>query len=210
MNHLLNTSYSNKLFRSVRDTFSDRIFLGKVVTIALPVSLQNLLNTVTNMIDTIMIGSLGATALAAVGLANKYFFVFGLLVFGICSGSGVLAAQFYGNRDVRNIRKVLGLTVIMATIGAILFMLPGFFAPDVVMRIFTNSTDAQKLGIIYLRIIVFTYWFTAVNVAMTQIMRTVGEAKKPVYTSILAIAVNIFLNYTLIFGHFGAPRLGVA
>ena len=76
MNHLLNTSYSNKLFRSVRDTFSDRIFLGKVVTIALPVSLQNLLNTVTNMIDTIMIGSLGATALAAVGLANKYFFVF--------------------------------------------------------------------------------------------------------------------------------------
>ena len=210
MNELLNQSNSNKFFRSVRDTFSDRIFLGKVVTIALPVSLQNLLNTVTNMIDTIMIGSLGASALAAVGLANKYFFVFGLLVFGICSGSGVLAAQFYGNRDVRNIRKVLGLTVIMATVGAIVFMLPCFFTPDVVMRIFTNSADAQKLGIIYLRIVVFTYWFTAVNVAMTQIMRTVGEAKKPVYTSILAIAANIFLNYTLIFGHFGAPRLGVA
>ena len=59
----------------VRETFTDRVFLGKALMVALPVTLQNLLNTVTQMVDTIMIGSLGASALAAVGLANKYFFV---------------------------------------------------------------------------------------------------------------------------------------
>jgi len=202
--------HSFNIIHSVRDTFADRLFLNKMIMIALPVALQNLLNTVTNMVDTIMIGSLGASAIAAVGLANKYFFVFGLLVFGICSGSGVLAAQFFGNRDLKNIRKALGLTLIFASAGAVLFMIPGIFAPGIVMRIFTTSPKAQALGALYLRIVVFSYWFNAVNVSLTLMMRTVGEARKPVLTSILAIAVNIILNYALIFGRLGAPRLGVA
>ena len=71
----------------------DRIFLQKAVRIALPVAMQGMLNTIVNLVDTMMIGTLGETTIAAVGLANKVFFVFSLLVFGIVSGSGVLAAQ---------------------------------------------------------------------------------------------------------------------
>ena len=76
-----------------KDMMRDKIFLSKVFQIALPVAMQGMLNTIVNLVDTMMIGALGETAIAAVGLANKVFFVYSLLVFGIVSGSGVLAAQ---------------------------------------------------------------------------------------------------------------------
>ena len=91
---------------AVKQMIQDKAFLEKAFRIALPVAMQGMLNTVVNMVDTMMIGMLGETAIAAVGLANKVFFVFSLLVFGVVSGSGILAAQYWGNGDVKNIRKV--------------------------------------------------------------------------------------------------------
>lgn len=108
----------------------DRRFLGKAVTIAFPVAMQGMLNTIVNLVDTMMIGTLGETSIAAVGLANKVFFVFSLLVFGIVSGSGVLAAQYWGNHDVKNIRKVLGLALMISTAGSLCFLIPAQICPE--------------------------------------------------------------------------------
>ena len=83
-----------KVIADTKEMLRDRIFLKKAVMIALPVALQGMLNTIVNLVDTMMIGQLGETTIAAVGLANKVFFVFSLLVFGVASGSGVLAAQY--------------------------------------------------------------------------------------------------------------------
>ena len=113
----------------------DRIFLSKAFRIALPVAMQGMLNTLVNLADTLMIGSLGESTIAAVGLANKVFFVFTLLVFGIVSGSGVLAAQYWGNQDVKNIRKVMGLALTLSMIGALCFVIPCVLAPEKVMRL---------------------------------------------------------------------------
>lgn len=85
-----------QIINDTKEMFCDSSFLKKTVMIALPVAMQGMLNTVVNLVDNLMIGSLGSTAIASVGLANKVFFVFTLLVFGVNSGSGILAAQYWG------------------------------------------------------------------------------------------------------------------
>lgn len=187
------------LLQTTKDMFRDRVFLGKAFRIALPVAMQGMLNTVVNLVDTMMIGTLGATAIAAVGLANKVFFVFSLLVFGIVSGSGVLAAQYWGNRDEKNIRKVLGLALILALGGAFLFLVPAVACPEFVMRIFTLSPETIRTGAAYLTIAAISYPFTAFTNVYVAMLRAVGQVKLPVLTSCLAIVVNITLNFLLIF-----------
>lgn len=187
------------MFTAVRTMAEDRIFLGKAVRIALPVAMQGMLNTVVNLVDTLMIGTLGATVIAAVGLANKVFFVFSMLVFGIVSGSGILAAQYWGNQDLKNIRKVLGLSLLLALGGSMLFLIPAVFFPELVMRIFTLSPDTIRIGASYLAIAAISYPFTAFTNVYVAMLRAVGQVKLPVLTSCMAIAINLVLNFFLIF-----------
>lgn len=190
--------------------FRDSRFLKKALMIACPVALQGMLNTIVNLVDTLMIGTMGATAIAAVGLANKFFFVFSLLVFGIVSGSGILAAQFWGKGDIKNIRKVLGLSILLALAGALFFLVPALISPQSVMRIFTTSQDSVDLGARYLKIAVLTYPFLAMTNVYVAILRAVNKVLFPVISSCIAIVINIGLNYVLIFGKLGAPALGVS
>jgi putative MATE family efflux protein len=199
-----------KLLEDTKIMMNDRIFLSKTVRIALPVAMQGMLNTVVNMIDTMMIGSLGATAIAAVGLANKVFFVMTLLVFGVVSGSGILAAQFWGNQDVKGIRKVLGLALLLSVGAAVAFFLPAVLCPRAVMRIFTTGEETIRIGASYLVLAAFSYPFIAVSNTYVAMLRAVGQVKAPVLISSVTILINIVLNYTLIFGKFGAPAMGVA
>lgn len=187
------------LLATTKNMLSDRMFLEKAFRIALPVAMQGMLNTVVNLVDTMMIGTLGETAIAAVGLANKVFFVFSLLVFGIVSGSGILAAQYWGNGDVKNIRKVLGLALVLAVGGAVCFLVPATVNPELVMRIFTTSADTIRVGAAYLVIAAVSYPFTAFTNVYVAMLRAVGQVKLPVLTSCLAIIVNIVCNFLLIF-----------
>lgn len=193
----------------LKGMFQDKVFLKKAFMIACPVALQGMLNTVVNLVDTMMIGTLGETTIAAVGLANKLFFVFCLLVFGVVSGSGILAAQYWGNHDIKNIRKVLGLAMLLALAASVLFLIPSQVCPELVMRIFTTSEGAITTGTSYLLIVAWSYPFIAITNTYVAMMRAVGRVKAPVAVSLLAIVINIVLNYTLIFGKFGAPALGV-
>ncbi|MGL5434299.1 MAG: MATE family efflux transporter [Lachnospiraceae bacterium] len=197
-----------QILSDTRNMIQDRTFLQKAMMIAFPVALQGMLNTIVNLVDTMMIGSLGESTIAAVGLANKVFFVFSLLVFGVVSGSGVLAAQYWGNKDVRHIRKVLGLALLIALMGSLFFVIPSEVRPDLVMRLFTTSPDTIAIGASYLTIAALSYPFIAVTNTYVAMMRAVGQVKAPVVISCITIMINIILNYILIFGHFGAPAMG--
>lgn len=184
-------------------------FVRKTASIAIPVAIQGMMNTVLNMVDTMMIGSIGETPLAAVGLANKVFFVLSLLLFGIASGSCVMTAQYWGNKDVKSARRVLGISIIIAVSSAFMFCLAGLFIPEKVMRIFTPQADTIALGVEYLKIVAITYPVQALTQCYVYFNRAVGRVKMPVIVSGVAIFINICLNYTLITGKFGMPALGV-
>ena len=195
-----------QLYRNMLD---DKKFIKKAIAIAIPITFQLLLNTTLNFIDILMIGSLGETPIAAVGLANKVFFVFSLLLFGICSGSSILTSQYFGKKDIKSIRRVLGISLVIGLIGSIFFVIPGILCPKLVMNIFTPSTNTIAIGASYLAIVAISYPLTAITNVYTAVLRSVNEVRLPVVISLVSIFINIVLNYTLIFGHFGAPALGV-
>lgn len=188
----------------------DKAFLKKIFAIAIPIALQGLLNTSLNFADIIMIGKLGESAIAGVGLANKVFFVFTLLVFGIISGSGVLTAQYWGKHEVKNIRKVLGISLLLALGASVLFVVPCIVNPEFVMSIFTGSRETIKLGAAYLAVVVISYPFTAVTNAYVSLLRGVNQVKAPVVISSVSILINLIFNYLFIYGKYGFPELGVA
>lgn len=193
----------------IREVFEDKSFLKKIISIAIPIAFQNLLNTTLNLVDTMMIGSLGQSTIAAVGLANKVFFVFSLLLFGIVSGSSILTAQYYGKKDIKSIRKVLGISLLLGLAGSLLFVLAGLFIPKMVMRVFTPSENTIILGAKYLRIVALSYPLTAVTNCYISILRATNKVKAPVFISMASIMVNIVLNYTFIYGNFGFKAMGV-
>lgn len=186
----------------------DHAFLKKTILLAGPVAIQGFLNNILNMIDSLMIGSLGETPIAAVGLANKVFFVFSLLCFGICSGSGVLSSQYWGTKDIKSIKKVLGISLIFGVIGSFIIAIPSILAPRMVMRIFTPNQETIMIGASYLGIVAFSYPINAISQCYITILRSMNQVKVPVIISFLSLFVNAGINYVLIFGKFGMPQLG--
>ena len=182
-------------------------FWKKVLIIGLPVSIQNLINTTVNMVDTFMIGSLGDDYESAVGLASKVFFVMNLLIFGIVSGCSVLLSQYYGKRDDANLNKTFGFMTILALIGSLIFFILAISIPNSLMRIFTESTNLIDIGAPYLRIVSISYLFTAFSMAASAMLRSINKTRAPMVFTIISVLVNVLFNYLLIFGQFGLPAL---
>lgn len=188
----------------------DKDFYKKLTNIALPITLQNLIMSSVNMVDTLMITQLGDANIAAVGLANQVFFFFSLILFGVNSGSSIFVAQFWGKKDVKNIRRILGLALLICGTISIIFTIGALFVPELLMRIFTDEKDVVEIGVQYLRVIAISYLATAVSFTFNTALRSVGQAKVPMFVSMVALVINTVFNYFLIFGKFGFPEMGAA
>ncbi|SHI36029.1 putative efflux protein, MATE family [Dethiosulfatibacter aminovorans DSM 17477] len=194
---------------TLNDKSNNKIIYNTMLTIALPVIIQHLISIGLNLVDTVMIGRLGEPELAAVGIANRFFMIFGLFCFGFYSGCSVFISQYWGIKDIKNIRKVFGIEIISGFSVAILFSTLALVFPHVIMRIFIKDPVVIDYGIQYLRIIGLAYIFIAISFALSYNSRSIHRVKMTVVINTIAISINTFLNYVLIYGKFGFPQLGV-
>ncbi len=187
----------------------DEYFYKTMFLIALPVVIQHIISIGLNLVDTVMIGRLGEDFLAAVGIANRIYFLFTIFCFGLYSGAAVFISQYWGVRDIKNIRKVFGIEITFGILIALVTSLLVQLFPHQIMSIFIDEEYVISLGIQYLRIISFSYIITAISFAISFNSRSVHLLKKPTIINATAISLNTFLNYILIYGKFGFPALGV-
>lgn len=189
--------------------FSGKDFYSQLLVIALPIIIQNFISSSLNMVDTVMIGRLGETEIAAVGLANQFFLLYNLLIMGIHSGCSVFIAQFWGKGEKGGIRKVLLVGLLASVIISFLFTVIALFYPEGIIHIFTHDPLVIREGASYLKVVSISYVFTAISFGFAIASRSIGNTVLPMLVSALALGCNTFLNYVLIFGNFGAPQLGV-
>ena len=188
----------------------EKEFYKNVAKIAVPIALQGLITTGVNMMDTIMIGTVGETQLSAVSLANQFINIFHIFCMGIGMGASVLVARYYGMKDKPALKKTVAIMLRLCLAMATLFCVATILIPEHIMKIYTSETDIISNGVKYLEWSVVTYFLLGLSLTCTIVLRNVGMVKIPLYTSIGAFFVNIGANYAFIFGKLGAPEMGVA
>ncbi len=187
----------------------DRAFLREMLTIAIPISFQQLVNASLNMLDVLMVGQLGETSIAALGLANQVFFVFIILLFGLTSGMAIFTAQFWGKQEVGPIRKVLGMSILVSSLIALVFTLAATLMPHAILGFYTNDPEVIEIGARYLRIVGLSYIPVALATSYIATLRSIQLIKLTVVATISALIFKTTVGYLLIFGIGGFPALGV-
>lgn len=187
----------------------EKAFLNKVFFIAIPIIIQNFITSSLNIIDTMMIGKLGETEIASVGIANQYFFLLNIIIMGLFSGIGIFVSQYYGKRDIKSIRKLVGVGIVSALIIGIIFTFFARVMPEGIIGLFNTDSRVIKLGTDYLVIVSLSYVFTAISFNYSIASRCVEKTVVPMIASSIALLTNTFLNWVLIFGNLGAPEMGV-
>ena len=187
----------------------DKAFFRAMLALAVPVAFQQLITAGLNMIDVLMVGQLGEASVAALGLANQIFFLLILFLFGTTSGMAIFTAQYWGKGDTENIRKVLGICLVLAISVAALFSLAATLIPERLMSFYTEDPEVIQLGSEYLRIVGLSYVLMAISVSYISVLRSITLVTMTMIVSVCALVIKTFLGYSLIFGHFGLPALGV-
>ena len=185
-------------------------FYKTLITLCIPIIIQNLLSNLINMVDTIMVGGLGEISVASIGIANQYFFLYNMALSGIIGGASLFIAQFYGKNDKLNIRKITGLSVISALMIGITFMIVALFSPKFIIYFFSKDLDVIKVATNYFSIIGFCYLIIAISNVFSMGSRSIRNPKLGMICSTISLFINIILNYVFIFGKLGMPALGAS
>lgn len=206
------------MFRKWKERYiGTKEFYLYVCGIAVPMILQNLITNFVSMLDNIMVGQVGTAEMSAVSIVNQFMFVFNITVFGGISGASIFGTQYFGKGDAEGqkytFRFRIYLVLVLMAIGGVVFSL---FDTQLI-GLFLSNEDAPDLvgatlrhGQTYLSIMLWGLIPFGIGQAYASVVRECGETKVPMYGSLAAIGVNLVLDYGLIFGNFGMPKMGVA
>ena len=187
----------------------DRSFYKTLFSMLLIVSLQNLVAFSVNMADNIMLGSYSQNALSGAATVNQVFFVVQQFALSLGNSLVALSSQYWGQKRPGPIRTITGITIkVSAAIGVIIILIC-LIIPDGILRIFTTDPLIIEEGKNYLFIIVWTFLLFLISSVLMAALRAVGTVKISFYISVVSLIVNVGINYTLIFGKFGFPEMGI-
>jgi putative MATE family efflux protein len=197
------------IFRKIVEFYKDPEYFSNVLKIALPIIIQQLMFAGLNLLGVVFVGQKGDASVAAVGLAGQIAFLLNLVHFGIISGAAMFTAQFWGKRDIPNLRRVLGLCLMLATSASLVFFALSQLLPSQILHIYSKDSAVIELGTSYIRTFSWTFLFFGVTFSYALVMRSMGDVKTPTTISVGALLLSTFLSYSLIFGKFGLPELGI-
>ncbi len=194
----------------------DKAFYKYVLAIVVPIILQNGLNNLVNLLDNVMVGSLGTEQMSGVAIVNQLIFVYILCVFGATAGAGIFTAQYFGSGSTDGVRYTVRFKFYMClALGVIATVIFSLFNEPLI-KLFLNEgseTGDLELALYYAKKYFTIVIFAQIPNTLTQIyagtLRETGETKIPLYSSLASVALNAVLNYVLIFGKLGLPALGV-
>lgn len=194
----------------------DKQFYKNVLIMVIPMILQNLVTNFVSLIDNIMVGQVGTEQMNGVSIVNQYMFVFNITVFGAIAGPSIFGAQFFGKGDHEGqkytLRFRLYTIALIIALGATIFaifdepLISLFISPDDAPEQITATLAYGKEYMFYMLAGLIPF---GIGQAYSSVVRECGETKIPMIGAISAVFVNIFLDYTLIFGKFGMPEMGV-
>ena len=185
------------------------VFYKKLFTLVLPIAFQQFMLAAVSASDALMLGFVNQDALSAVSLAGQVTFVFNLFMGGFTMGTSILAAQYYGKRDVPSIERIFAYVTSVSFLISVVFFLASLVFPSALMKIFTSEPQLISDGSIYLRTVSSSYLFTGISQIYLCILKNTGGAVKSMVIGSSAVVINIFLNAALIFGLFFFPEMGI-
>lgn len=184
-------------------------FYKNTISIAVPVMIQTLITALVNLIDNVMIGSVGADAITAVAISNKYYMLFYATATGLAGSSSIYISQFFGANNKKNCQKILNITIVCSVILGSIFTLLIAIVPNQIVGIFTDTDSIMTLTVGYLKYAKFSYIPTALSLAVMICLRAVGINGVQMKIGIITVFTNTILNYALIYGNLGLPELGI-
>lgn len=184
-------------------------YYSVVSKIAMPVILQNLFSSTLGFVDLFMVARLGNYSIAAIGFSNQIFSILFNVMNGIACGAGIFIAQFSGKKEYDNVRSALKLALFMSGILAFIVSAIAILFPDIVLGLFSQDASVLKEGIPFLKIVAFSYVPSAITVCFVSGLMNLKNAKVPLMAGVVAMTLNTVLNYLLIYGSFGFPKMGI-
>ena len=195
--------------KTKNSAFPWRDFLKRLAVIAIPVALQNLLTTTASMVDTMMVAPLGETTVGALGLCAQFSSLMFSCYWGFVGGGSLFFSQYWGSKEDDGIERSYGMTWACMMTVAVIFGCLAMFAPGTVMRLYTDKTAIQQIGVQYLQIVGAAYIMQVFSMAMSSLLRSTERVRIPLVASIASVSVNIFLNWVFIYGKLGLPAMGI-
>lgn len=183
-------------------------FYPQIMRLVIPIIIQNLLSASVNSADVVMLNYVGQSSISAVSLAANYAGVLFMVYYGLGTGASMLSAQYWGKKDLQAIRLVEGIALRFSIVISLCFSVFALFAPELMMKLFTNDAELIAIGAGYLRVMSLTYFCWGIIEIYLAVLRSIGRVTVSMVLNVLAFSLNILLNAVFIFGLFGAPKLG--